>query len=136
MLDLDSLEAKAKAATPGPWRYGYEPGFCGELIDPTGEMIASFADEPAARDAEFIAAANPAAILALIRELREARANESRFWIGFAEKAVAAEREACAEGVRSVRRRIGEVSIRASAMHDALDCAEQAISARGAKGGE
>ena len=82
MLDLESLEAKAKAATPGPWRYGYEPGFCGELIDPIGEMIASFADEPAARDANFIAAANPKAILALIRELREARA------------AVAAEREA------------------------------------------
>ena len=55
------------------------------LIDQTGETIASFADELSARDADFVAAANLATILDLIRERREARA------------AVAAEREACAD---------------------------------------
>ena len=81
------------------------------LIDQTGETIARFADEPSARDADFVAAANPATILDLIRELREARA------------AVAAEREACADLVQGWN----------TAMTDKL---ATAIRARGAKGGE
>ena len=43
--------------TPGPWRYEYEPGYCGELIAPDGMTIAVFVDEPRPYDARLIAAA-------------------------------------------------------------------------------
>ena len=43
--------------TPGPWRYEYEPGYCGELIAPDGMTIAAFDDEPRPNDARLIAAA-------------------------------------------------------------------------------
>lgn len=81
-IDLDTLEAAAKAATPGPWvntagykikvastgthcasaweRYTYEPG----------KEITS---EKAQANAAFIAAANPATVLELIAELRAER---------------------------------------------------------------
>lgn len=69
MLDLDDLEAKAKAATPGPWEYS----LAFEEVTPStsGAPVAyTTADE----NGEFIAATNPATVLWLIRELREARA--------------------------------------------------------------
>ncbi len=43
--------------TKGPWRYEYEPGYCGELIAPDGMTIAAFIDEPREHDARLIAAA-------------------------------------------------------------------------------
>jgi len=43
--------------TPGPWRYDYEPGFCGELLAPNGTNIAEFITEPNDSDARLIAAA-------------------------------------------------------------------------------
>ena len=104
MLDLDELEAKAKAATPGPWERISSAVF---LEDSPHDI----AHVKWIEDGEFIAAANPKAILALIRELREARA------------AVAAEREACAAQIQGWN----------TAMTDKL---ADAIRARGEKGGE
>ena len=43
--------------TPGPWRYDYEIGYCGELIAADGTCIATFTDEPSEQDARLIAAA-------------------------------------------------------------------------------
>ena len=43
--------------TPGPWRYEYEDGYCGELIGANGGMICTFTDEPNEANANLIAAA-------------------------------------------------------------------------------
>ena len=43
--------------TPGPWRYDYEPGYCGEIIASNGQTICTFADEPLPSNARLIAAA-------------------------------------------------------------------------------
>lgn len=52
------------AHTPGPWRYDYETGYCGEIIASNGKEVATFTDEPNAPDARLIAAA-PELLLAL-----------------------------------------------------------------------
>lgn len=70
--DLDALEAIAKAATPGPWR-----NVLLEVGPVDGPAVADVVteDENPLRlfDAEFIAAADPSTILALIAELRQER---------------------------------------------------------------
>lgn len=43
--------------TPGPWRYDYAPGYCGELLAPNGTTLAEFVTEPSEADARLIAAA-------------------------------------------------------------------------------
>jgi len=50
--------------TPGPWRYDYAPGYCGEIIAANGTSVGSFVDEPNAANARLIAAA-PALLTAL-----------------------------------------------------------------------
>ena len=75
--ELGALEALARAATPGPWTmrrmgtsYAYytpaEPEYPSWEIDSSGPM-SDF-------DAEYIAAANPAVVLALIARIRELEA--------------------------------------------------------------
>lgn len=78
-IDLDKLEALAKAATPGPWREcGHDRGGCkcaliwcperDELVAEAwkgDDMVPRAVVEPAV-NAAYIAAANPAAILELI----------------------------------------------------------------------
>lgn len=89
-IDLDDLEAKARAATQGPWEEcghnngagGCRCGFvwsipCDAIVattdtDDADEGISS-TDERKKLDAAFIAAANPAVVLALVRELRKWR---------------------------------------------------------------
>jgi hypothetical protein len=84
MTDLDDLEAKARAATPGPWD---NHSINGEPIESVwladGSVVATWAIKeprfefhaPQARaDAAFIAAANPAAVLELVQRLRAAEA--------------------------------------------------------------
>ena len=63
--ELDALEAVAKAATPGPWKLDAE-------ADTT-------LDDQIVRDGIYIATANPAVVLNLIAELRQARAE--RNWL-------------------------------------------------------
>ncbi len=84
-IDLDALERMAKAATRGNWRNEREPDTGNVWFDdcPTGahpvESDAAALGQAVActfkvTDARYIAAANPTAVLALIAELREARA--------------------------------------------------------------
>lgn len=78
-VDLDSLEALCRAATPGPWRKGnvdrdrifvqHEGG-----IGPERVLLIMNKHFPSEDDADFIAAANPAAILELVERVREAEA--------------------------------------------------------------
>lgn len=94
MIDLDSLEALAKAATPGPWKNVDTPAMsvCDEIHDANGTRIAmalttrhprdgeQFIDfDQAEANAAFIAAANPATVLELIATVRQAQAE--RDWL-------------------------------------------------------
>lgn len=65
---LDKLEALARAATPGPWASGW-PGIPFE--DAVERIYAE--DVHTREDAAFIAAANPATVLALIAQARAAQ---------------------------------------------------------------
>jgi hypothetical protein len=74
IIDLDDLEAKARAATPGPWIvWSQQPEVA---IMSTEIEVASIntwrsgADEGRiAADQDFIAATNPAVVLELVRRL-------------------------------------------------------------------
>lgn len=87
MIDLDELERIAKAATPGTWtwrdtndlrtlhdtgkhRYGAQVLYVADDVDD----VAMVSDD----DAEYIGAASPATILALIAELRAYRDADSK----------------------------------------------------------
>lgn len=68
-LNLDDLEATAKAATPGPWHQGaHYIGAGGEPYDP--EVFVGQASILC--DAEHIAAFDPPTVRALITRIREA----------------------------------------------------------------
>lgn len=75
MVDLHKLEAAAKAATPGAWKwFQVEDG--GARVNPAdGGLVIAKLDirEPFSpqqnADAEFIATANPAVVLELIAEV-------------------------------------------------------------------
>ena len=58
------------AYTPGPWRYEYEPGYCGEIIARNGQTICTFTDEPLPSNARLIAAAPD--LLAALMDFSEA----------------------------------------------------------------
>lgn len=66
LLLLDDLEAKAKAATPGPY-YSYP-----FILFAGKDAIASATDHTTKATFEYIAACSPEAVLALITALREA----------------------------------------------------------------
>jgi hypothetical protein len=81
MTNLDELERLAKAATPGPWcdrGFGsIQPESGGSLVAVTvtkGGCLPDYVENSA-----FIAAANPAAILALIAEVRALREDAERW---------------------------------------------------------
>lgn len=86
-IDLDALEKLADEATPGPWivqdgcswrRIGTRHGD-GDVLCPTNHHRDNHPDLTAGRghdtyaNLNFIAAANPATIKALIAELKDAR---------------------------------------------------------------
>jgi hypothetical protein len=74
-IDLDKLAELARAATPGPWEHGtgYEQSEPGDFVSAAGGEVVVCEDQaPTAADAAFIAAANPAAVLALVERLRAA----------------------------------------------------------------
>ena len=79
--DLDTLEALAQAATPGPWRH---PGraLVVSRVDSSEPLVCDCLSEQfaqAPKDAAFIAAANPATVLKLIAELR--RSFREKEWL-------------------------------------------------------
>ena len=75
MTDYSELKRLAEAATHGPW------GYDGSYVCPTRtdggttyvELWSSIADCHQPENTKFIAAANPAAVLALIAESEDAR---------------------------------------------------------------
>jgi hypothetical protein len=74
-LDLDKLEALARAATPGPWFAQAVVGYRGNLFDVRAQYqrpIAGSIHDP--NDATYIAGANPATVLQLIALARRAPA--------------------------------------------------------------
>ena len=73
--ELSSLESLARAATPGPWDTKEGPDF--SEIFAHDKNIALIGSQHA--DAAFIAAANPAAILGLIADLRQTQ--KERDWV-------------------------------------------------------
>ena len=78
-LDLDELERKARAATPGPWRISDSHGLCIADLDNTAVIADMSTNSDEGRwdgrreDAEFISAAR-LAVPALIARLRAAEA--------------------------------------------------------------
>lgn len=66
-VDLDGLEALANAATQGEWQLDELTVFV------SGECYVEVTADASPEDAAFIAAANPATVLALIQEAREYR---------------------------------------------------------------
>jgi len=82
-LDLDELERLAQAATPGPWEMGRSSIMCRACVHLRGcfsiyqEADCTDVTHPHAgldqQDAAYIAAANPATVLAMIKRMREAR---------------------------------------------------------------
>lgn len=88
--DLDAIEAAAKAATPGPWvnvkvGNGLHVAAGPVDVDTKGTMHGGrggicetddmdFGERAAKRNARFVAAANPAIVLALVAEVRRLRA--------------------------------------------------------------
>ena len=80
-MDDAELRRLAAAATPGPWEYRemVEPGSAG-VTHPHGwvdAVIACGANEM--RDAAYIAAANPATMLALLDRLEKAEKDAARY---------------------------------------------------------
>ena len=124
-LDLNKLERLANAATPGPWSWTNNEGWAypqTQVKTEQGTHIARFVDAAPqfcctvgeARqewlNAAFIAAANPAVVLELVRRLRE----EEGHVTAHIDEAVEAEREACAkvcvsEGVTDDERMAGQM---------------------------
>lgn len=92
--DLTDLEAAARAATPGPWwncpserSECDDPDLCNGVYYTVGDVgcgvLYANGDERQARaNARYIAAANPAAILALIERLRRAEGGVKRYKVG------------------------------------------------------
>lgn len=80
MTDYDDLRAKAMAATPGPWKWGWRnddvtPGSV-HTDEPNCRAVAMcprYGKREFKRDAAYIAAANPAVILALLDEIATLR---------------------------------------------------------------
>lgn len=70
--DLNTLEQAALAATQGHWRaqHPHAGSFGWEVANDTG--ICRICDDLTESDAAYIAAANPAVVLELVRRLRAA----------------------------------------------------------------
>lgn len=92
--DLDRLRKLAAEATPGPWKY--MPKICTVYAEGTrvAEVLTAGGPvSPLQPDGLYIAAANPATVLALLDRIKELEAARSR--------AVAEERERCARVAES-----------------------------------
>ncbi len=79
-IDLDALEATARAATPGPWLIGNSEMYGPSAITRDAEGLPQVQDQwvcdadAGHPNAEHIATFDPPTVLALIARLREAEA--------------------------------------------------------------
>jgi len=85
LIDLESLEQKARAASPGPWVVhadGMEFGSSDRSTNPgidtaDGQVVCwwgtGLCGIPQKPDAEFIASSNPETVLAMVEEIRSLR---------------------------------------------------------------
>ncbi|MDT3716273.1 hypothetical protein QVM48_22215 [Pseudomonas soli] len=93
-IDLESLEQRARAASPGPWVVhsdGMEFGSSDRSTNPgvdtaDGQVVCwwgtGLCGIPQNPDAEFITSANPEVVLSLIAEVRALRADAERYrWL-------------------------------------------------------
>lgn len=90
-IDLESLEQKARAASPGPWVVhadGKEFGSSDRSTSPgvdtaDGQVVCwwgtGLCGIPQNPDADFIASAHPETVLALITEVRALRSDAERY---------------------------------------------------------
>jgi hypothetical protein len=89
MTDCNELRERAEAATPGPWRAGVHPVQDDSVVWGPGseeflanvdgdQVLGGVAYDVNAANARFIAAANPAAVLHLLRERDELEAKLER----------------------------------------------------------
>jgi len=89
-IDLDQLEALARAATPGPWgRDGQDGGTWLVRGDMDGSYVVLAENIKKWDDAGYIAALAPAAVLELVQRLRAAERRHE----GLAAKAAARDGE-------------------------------------------
>lgn len=80
MTDHSELKRLAEAATPGPW---YQHGGIMQVLSHDCETVCeTFEDDGECPDAQFIAAANPAAVLALIAESERIESERADLWRG------------------------------------------------------
>ena len=103
MIDEQKLRELAEAATHGPWEHDDDTGdedghnvmaggfYVAECFDHAGGM--GVPPNTAGKNADFISAANPAAILAMLDELQSLR-SERTAWRVTAENAEAAVKQA------------------------------------------
>lgn len=85
LIDLESLEQKARAASPGPWVVhadGMEFGSSDRSTNPgidtaDGQVVCwwgtGLCGIPQKPDAEFIVSSNPETVLAMVEEIRSLR---------------------------------------------------------------
>ena len=74
-MNINELDKLAKAATPGPWSNRVVEGMEDNILSCNEDKWIVFSDESATveqNDSDYIAAANPSAILELIAAYREA----------------------------------------------------------------
>lgn len=85
--ELAAIQARCDAATPGPWKLGYNRT---SVLAPNGYFITEYdtADDGATEDAAFISAARED-VPKLLAALREAR--DLAFWVGMERDALRAE---------------------------------------------
>ena len=76
MSDHSELKKLAEAAPSGPWRYWGETA--NEIFQCSGKRVLIIAHDQSVPACEFIAAANPAAVLALIAEVEGLHAQHGR----------------------------------------------------------
>jgi len=82
VVDLDRLEAMAKAATPGPWAHFNDQGASSVLAVRPVSTVVQF-DAASHADVAFIAALHPGTALALIAEVKRLRELvEEAYWEG------------------------------------------------------
>jgi hypothetical protein len=78
MVDLEELKRLAQAATGGTWIEDGKIIIATDVDEVVGRLAATIREE----DADFIAAANPAAMLELIQRLEAAEKDAARYrWL-------------------------------------------------------